>query len=106
LYDGAWYVYACTATLPSPVTITESLSMGWVVDNSWGEVAPYNGISYTAIQDVAGCEGYRDGDYWGDPRWTPLSEYFGDIADMAYALGYNTVSSEASPWDKIKSMYR
>ncbi|MDM7916099.1 MAG: hypothetical protein QUU85_12655 [Candidatus Eisenbacteria bacterium] len=85
VYAGDWNVYQCTAQLDSPYLLGSTTSMGAVVDQDWGENPPYCGL---AVADVVywGCESQWDGDYFGCPRWTPASYYFGEPVDLAYAL--------------------
>ena len=107
VYEDAWFVNACTATLPEAVTITETMSIGGVIDNPWGDVAPYNGLCFTDDYVVAGCgEAYWAGEFWGFPRWSPLSAYSGVELDLAYTLISEPVSNETSTWGALKSLYR
>jgi len=49
---------------------------------------------------------YWSGDYWGFPRWSPFSAYFGYQGDMAYCLGAGYVPTQDTTWGKVKSLYR
>lgn len=104
VYNGSWFVYQMTATLPNAVTLTSTTSIGGIIDNNWGQNPPYNGLVICAT--VAGCEQYWDGDYWGVPRWTPASYYFGIYSDLAYCLEGGGVATEPTTWGQVRGLYR
>jgi hypothetical protein len=85
VYSGDWEVRSVFIPLPGQVEIGQATSIGGVVNQNWGQVAPYCGL--VLCDTVTGCEGYWAGDYWGYPRWTPYSYYFGYGMDLAYCLG-------------------
>lgn len=86
--DPGWFTsYRVRGYLPVPVVIEADMSIGFTVDNTWGDLAPYCGIGVTDDYAIFGdCEGYWDGTYWGYPGWTPFSYYFGTSWDVAYCL--------------------
>ncbi|MFH1314056.1 MAG: hypothetical protein ABIJ00_12635 [Candidatus Eisenbacteria bacterium] len=89
VYDspGSYTCYRCKGLLDSPVAIVADMSLGFQVDNSWGQVVPYSGIVMTDDAITFGdCESYWDATYWGYPRWTAGSDYFGIARDVAYCL--------------------
>lgn len=89
IYDapGSFTCYRCTGYLPGAEAITADMSIGFQVDNDWGQTTPYCGIVMTDDNTTFGdCEAYWDGAYWGVPRWTPMSSYFGIAFDVAYCL--------------------
>ncbi len=104
VYAGSWYVNQMTATLPNPVVLGATSSIGGIIDNNWGQNPPYNGLVYCST--VAGCEQYWDGDYWGMPRWTPASYYFGYVTDLAYCLEGGPTATQESTWGQVRSLYR
>jgi len=103
------YDYEVTIWLCPPVHIEVDMSIGFVVDNTWGQNPPYCGVDYTNDYDVHGCgEMYIDHAYWGFPRWSLASASHGTPVDLAYCLGENMGPSAAdqSTWSAIKSLYR
>lgn len=104
VYNGGWFVYQMTATLPNAFVLGSTSSIGGIIDNNWGQNPPYNGLVY--CDAIAGCEQYWDGDYWGVPRWTPASYYFGYATDLAYCLDGGTVAAQPSTWGQVRSLYR
>ena len=89
IYDspGSYTCYRCKGYLDSPLAIQADMSLGFQVDNYWGQDVPYSGIVMTDDGAVFGdCESYWDGAYWGVPRWTLGSDYFGTARDVAYCL--------------------
>jgi hypothetical protein len=89
IYDdpGNYTSYRCTGYLDPPLPIVADMSLGFQVDNPWGEVTPYCGIVMTDDYVTFGdCETYWDATYWGFPRWTLGSDYFGIARDVAYCL--------------------
>ncbi len=85
-------------------TLGSTSSVGGVVDQNWGQNPPYCGLVF--CDAIAGCEGYWAGDYWGFPRWSPFSAYFGYGLDLGYCLGSGPVPTQDSTWGKVKSLYR
>jgi hypothetical protein len=89
IYDdpGNFTAYRCKGYFPDPIAIVEAMSLGFQVDTDWGQNAPYAGVILTDDYTVFGdCEAHWDGTFWGVPRWTALSAYFGVSADVAYCL--------------------
>ena len=102
--DG-YDTYYCTATLPDTWTISEPMSIGFVVDNSWGQNAPYCGVATTNFDAWYGdCVAYWAGDYWGFPRWSSASAYGYNI-DVGFCLGLIVTPAEESDWSTLKSLY-
>ncbi|MFC1572307.1 hypothetical protein ACFL6M_01790 [Candidatus Eisenbacteria bacterium] len=98
-------IIAVTATLPEPVMITETLSIGGLVDITYS-TEPYNGLGHTELGDSNGCELYVDHEFWGDPRWTSVWEAFGVTMDLAYSLYVDPpVSTETTSWAAVKDLY-
>jgi len=105
LYAGSWYVYQVDIPLPSSVFVGPTMSIGGIVGNTWGQNAPYCGLCVTDY--VSGCgEVYWDGAYWGAPRWTPGSYYFGIYADLAYCIGCMGVPTQNTTWGQIRGLFR
>ncbi len=104
VYAGSWYVDQLDIPLPEGVTIVNPMSIGWQINNDWGQNPPYCGS--TISDAVQGCEGYWAGDYWGYPRWTAISSYYGTPYDMAYCLEGGAVATEETTWGSVKSLYR
>ena len=98
------FVYACTATLPEAVTITETMSIGGYVSISWGQDAPFNGL--VEAPQVRDCAAYWDFAGFGYPRWTAMAWPTGVGLDLAYVLGSPQVANESVSWGTIKSLYR
>jgi hypothetical protein len=93
VYDdpGNFTSYRVKGYFPEPVHIEEDMSIGFQVDTYWGQAAPYAGVVATDDFVVFGdCEAYWDGTFWGAPRWTTLTGYFGTAADVAYCLSDGT----------------
>lgn len=90
--DPGWFTcYRVRAYLPNPVHIDYDVSIGFQVNNTWADMAPYCGVVLTNDYDVYGdCEAYWDGTYWGYPRWGTIWGYFGIPADVAYCLSDGT----------------
>jgi hypothetical protein len=109
LMDDPWSVVQLYVPLPEPIELGSTGSIGWYVENSWGQEPPYCGAILTDNNDVWGdCEAYWDGDYWGYVRWTPLSDYYGNgiSQGLAYCLGEHDPSPTVqTTWGRIKSLY-
>lgn len=106
---GYYTVYRVTLWKCPPIPITERMSIGFVVDNGWGEAPPYCGLVTTSVNDIYGCgELYWDATYWGYWRWITLSYYVGDPYDLAYCLSENQGPSavETTTWGSIKDLYK
>ena len=72
------YDLRVTLFLGNMMLIQAPMSIGFVVDNTWGIDPPYCGVDYSP--NVYGCgTGYYDHEYWGEPRWTTYN-------DVAYCL--------------------
>ena len=97
-----------TATLPMDVTIVAGMSIGVLVDNDWGEGWPFNGFATTHRDEVgATCEGHFDGDHWGNPRWTRISELIGVESGVAYCLQtLDPTPTQLTSWSAVKATYR
>lgn len=107
VYQGSWYVKEIVVTLPDAVTITENMSIGGLSNHGWGQNAPYVGLCLTDDYVYFGCGGgYWAGDYWGLPRWSPFSSYWGFQVDMAYCLSGEATATENTSWGHVKSLYR
>lgn len=104
VYAGSWYVYEVLIPLGTTVTLGTPMSIGGVVGQNWGQNGPYCGLVFT--DTFQGCEMYWAGDYWGYPRWSPYSAYFGYQGDMAYCLGAGYVPTENTTWGRVRSLYR
>jgi len=104
VYNGSWYVYEVLIPLGGTVTLGSTTSLGGIVDQNWGQNAPYCGLTF--CDTVAGCEMYWSGAYWGYPRWSPYSSYFGYPGDMAYCIGSGEVPTQDTSWGRVKSLYR
>jgi len=100
-------VYAVTAALPAPVTITAGMSLGTYVVTDW-PLQPYAGLTLTQPDDLHGCgELYWDDATHGAPRWTPLSAVTGIAADLAYCLAEEgTGLRNEMSWGRMKSLFR
>ncbi len=100
-------VYAATAALPTPVTITAGMSLGAYVVADW-PLQPYAGLTLTQPDDLHGCgELYWDNVTHGAPRWTPLSTVTGIAADLAYCLAEEgTGLQNEMSWGRMKSLFR
>ncbi len=102
-----WGGYEITVNLPSPVVITQNMSMGVTVVNSWGAQAPWVGFYSTWV--ISDCEMYLDSSF--GPRWT-ASSVASFEADLAYCLAEITTSIPAAPegvlssWGDIKAIFR
>lgn len=105
LSSGSTFVYACTATLPEAITITEAMSVGGYVNTPWETDAPFNGLAEAPLQESLDCAAYWDFALGGYDRWTPMV-WYGYGVDLAYVLGSPTVASEPASWGTIKSLYR
>ncbi len=103
VFSESMYVYACTATLPAAITITETMSIGGYVSISWGQDSPFNGL--VEAPQVNGCAAYWDFASFGYPRWSPM-QWPGTGLDLAYILGSAPVANEPVSWGTIKSLYR
>ena len=103
--DPSYWVYYMEAMLPAPVVISGNMSIGFQLDTGTVQAAPYAGILNTDI--VYGCgEAYRDGAFWGYPRWTPYSQSTGGAQmDVAYSLGLETTAVDNSTWSSVKALY-
>jgi hypothetical protein len=101
------YDLRVTLFVDPPFQITSRMSLGFVMDNTWGTDPPYCGVDYTEDYDIYGCgEFYWDGEYWGYPRWTPISAYAGVPRDIAYCLGEpGSTPTVPSTWSFIKGLY-
>lgn len=89
IYDspGSFTCYRVQVYLPYAVHIEYDMSIGFVVETTWGQTAPYAGVVMTNDYDVAGdCEAYWSPEHWGWPRWTAISDYLGTPLDVAYCL--------------------
>ncbi len=100
-------VYATTAVLPTPVTITTGMSLGAYVVTDW-QNQPYAGLTLTEPDELHGCgELYWDNETHGAPRWTPLSAVTEIAADLAYCLGEaGTGLQNEISWGRTKSLFR
>lgn len=105
VYQGSWFVNQMTATLTMPFTLGATSSIGGKIDNAWGQNAPYNGLCIVEYP-VTGCEGYWDGAYWGMPRWTPFSAYWGSPLDLAYCILGGATPTAETTWGQVRSLYR
>jgi hypothetical protein len=105
VYSGGWYVYQITGNLPSSYTIGAATSLGGFSNNNWGQNAPYCGLVVCDVPNGCG-EGYWAGDFWGAPRWTPFSFYFGYTWDVAYCLGGGPTPAKSSSWGQIRGLYK
>ena len=85
--------------LGNMIPIQAPMSIGFAVDNSWGQDPPYCGVDYSP--NVYGCgAGYYDHEHWGEPRWTQYN-------DVAYSLDdTGVVAVEPSTWTSVKDLYR
>jgi len=103
--DPSYWIYYMEALLPAPVTITAGMSIGFQMDTGNVQAAPYAGVLNTDI--IYGCgEAYRDGAFWGYPRWTPYSETATTgPRDVAYSLGLEWVATDNSTWSSVKALY-
>ncbi len=101
------YDLEVTLYIDPPFQIIAPMSIGFYVDNYWGEDPPYCGIDYTETGDIYGCgEGYLDHDYWGFPRWTTTGVAGGASTDLAYCLnGTGTTGTIESTWSLVKNLY-
>lgn len=100
-------VYAATAALPTPVTISTGMSLGAYIVTDWpGQ--PYAGLTLTEPDELHGCgELYWDNETHGAPRWTPLSTVTEIAADLAYCLGeVGTGLQNEVSWGRIKCLFR
>jgi hypothetical protein len=100
-------VYAATAALPTPVTISTDMSLGAYIVTDWpGQ--PYAGLTLTEPDELHGCgELYWDNETHGAPRWTPLSTVTEIAADLAYCLGeVGTGLQNEVSWGRIKCLFR
>jgi hypothetical protein len=108
VYSGDWTVYQITGYWYNHVYIGAHTTLGGFSNNNWGDSPPYCGLVVCDV--VSGCgEGYWSAEYWGAPRWTPLSWYFGYEWDVAYcAIGFGTgvVPVNQTSWGRIRSIYR
>ena len=100
-------VYAVTAALPAPITVTPSMSLGAYVVTDWVH-EPYAGLTLTEPDDLHGCgELYWDDVTHGAPRWTPLSTVTGVAADLAYCFAESgTGLPDEMSWGRMKSLFR
>jgi len=100
-------VYAVTAALPTPVTITADMSLGAYVVTDW-PLQPYAGLTLTQPDDLHGCgELYWDDATHGAPRWTQLSSVTGIAADLAYCLAEEgTGIQDEISWGRMKNLFR
>ncbi len=106
VYDAevtAWRIHI----EPNDQTHVENpMSVGISIENDWGEAAPYVGIALTAVDDISGaCEAQFDGESWGLPRWTTISDALGYSVDMAYCMTMETTPTEESSWSTVKELY-
>lgn len=104
IYNGGWTVYSVSIPINPPYTLGATSSIGGIVGNNWGQNGPYCGLVICDV--VTGCEIYWDGTYWGAPRWTPGSYYFGFQADLAYCLEGGQVPAQDTSWGQVKSLFR
>ena len=100
-------VYAATAVLPTPVTITTGMSLGAYVVTDWPH-QPYAGLTLTEPDELHGCgELYWDNETHGAPRWTPLSTVTEIAADLAYCLGETgTGLKDEISWGRVKNLFK
>ncbi len=103
--DPSYWIYYMEAQLPAPITITTGMSIGFQMDTGTVQAAPYAGVLNTDI--IYGCgEAYRDGAFWGYPRWTPYSQTSTTgPRDVAYSLGLETTATDNSTWSSVKALY-
>jgi hypothetical protein len=105
VYNGGWVVYSVLIPLPQSYTVGATTSIGGIVDQGWGQNPPYCGLVFSG--PISGCgQGYWDGDFWGFPRWSPFSNYFGYQLDMAYCIGGGPVPTHDTTWGRVRSLYR
>jgi hypothetical protein len=107
LYTGGWTVYQITGYWYNHVYIGAHTTLGGFSNNNWGENAPYCGL--VICDEVSGCgEGYWAGEYWGYPRWTPLSMVIGysDVAYCAIGFGSGVIPVNQTTWGRVRSLYR
>jgi len=84
------------------------VSIGIILDTTWGTSAPYGGVAATDYYTVYGCgQAYWCFEYYGVYRWVTVGSYFGVSADMAYGLIGTHEPSAAQPttWGAVKSLY-
>ncbi len=100
---AAWHI----VIEPNDQTHVENpMSFGIVVDNDWGQDPPYCGIALTLPDDIGGsCESLFDGDHWGLPRWTTITDALGYSVDMAYCITMETTPTESTSWSTLKDIY-
>ncbi|MCP4292681.1 MAG: hypothetical protein GY780_12705 [bacterium] len=107
VYDSSWRVYLVQLVLPESVMVLNEMTMGAVVDNSWGTEEPFCGVGVTDYDDVYGaCHGVVDAVDWGYPRWTYSSHYTGMGMDLAFCLETGPVAVVPARWDALKANYR
>ena len=96
---GTAFDLRVTLFLGNMLLIQSPMSIGFVVDNTWGIDPPYCGVDYSP--NTYGCGlGYYDHEYWGEPRWTMYN-------DVAYCLDdEGVVATESSTWSAVKQLYR
>jgi len=108
-YSPGWFeAYEVTQMWDEPICLVDCTSIGWQLDLFWGQNPPYGGVCTTNDYDVYGCgQGYWDGSYFGVPRWSTISYYFGTQADIAYGIICTHEPSAAAPstWGAVKSLY-
>jgi hypothetical protein len=106
--DPGWMTgYEVTQMFDVPICIAPPVSIGFQLDLAMGP--PYGGVTMTNDYDVYGCgQAYWDATYWGYPRWTAVSTYFGTQADVAYGLigEPGPTATENTTWGAVKDLYR
>ena len=108
VYQVDWFVNAITVPIDPCVYISSPMSVGGLVTVGWGQNPPYNGLCLTDEYNVVGCgEAYWAGAFWGMPRWTICSAYWGAPLDLAYCLHEEGgTPTQSSTWGRVKSLYR
>ena len=86
------------------ITITESMSIAFVVDHGWGMDSPWMGIA-TSMEIYNSCMIYMYGPVMGYNDWTPFDE-LSDPRDLAFCIGFGAVAAESATWSGLKAIYR
>ncbi len=106
VYDGDWEAWHIHIDPNDQTHVENPMSFGIIVDNDWGQDPPYCGIVTTTLGETFGaCEAQFDGEAFGYPRWTPLSENTGGPTDLAFCIELETTPTDDTSWSSIKSLY-